>query len=316
MINKLLDGCFKDEVDAASKINLIGELAGAAAIGLNTRLKKPKAIIFKGETAENGKSQILDVLRGLLPDSAVSSISPQKFSDERFIIGLLNKQLNCSDELTSAAAVGSDVFKSVITGEPVSGRDVYRSMVVFRSQALNVFATNDLPAFRGGMDRGVIRRLVVIPFLRVIPENERVENIGQRIAKEEADLLLDFAVKGASRLIPRGQFEVPESCQTALNDWCLAADPIQGWLETVETGKHFPPVRTRDAYATFKSWAIAEGYREDTLPKVHNFAQRIFAHKPEITKGKTKGFPTLKGIRIANQDLPLRGFQNIDLDDL
>ncbi len=184
----LLGGCFLGEDDATQKIALLAELAGAAALGYSTRLIKPKACIFKGERAENGKSQILDLLRGLLPPSAVSSVPPHKFSDEKFIVGLMGKMLNASDELTSAAAIGADVFKNTVTGEPVSGRDVYRSMVVFRPIALHVYATNDLPSFRGGMDRCVIRRLMVVPFNRTIPEHERVERIGQRIATEEANV--------------------------------------------------------------------------------------------------------------------------------
>jgi phage/plasmid-associated DNA primase len=117
--------------------------------------------------------------------------------DERHIIGLVGKLLNASDELSSAAAIASETFKAVVTGEPVQGRDVYKSRVEFRPVAQHLFATNNLPVFAGGMDRGVQRRLLVIPFNRMIPTQERVEQIGQRIAEEEADLLLVWAVDGS-----------------------------------------------------------------------------------------------------------------------
>jgi putative DNA primase/helicase len=46
----------------------------------------------------------------------------------------------------------------------------------------------------------------VVPFNRSIPKTERIEGIGQRIATEEADLLLAWAVGGARRLVQRGRY--------------------------------------------------------------------------------------------------------------
>jgi hypothetical protein len=45
-----------------------------AALGCATQLVAPKAVVLVGRTAENGKSQTIEIMRGLLPNSAVSSI--------------------------------------------------------------------------------------------------------------------------------------------------------------------------------------------------------------------------------------------------
>ena len=65
--------------------------------------------------------------------------------DERHIIGLAGKLLNASDELSFSAAIVSDTFKAIITGEPVDERNVYKSRVEFRPMAQHLFATNTLP---------------------------------------------------------------------------------------------------------------------------------------------------------------------------
>jgi putative DNA primase/helicase len=218
LLGQLLDGVFKGDADAVEKRKLLAEVAGAAAVGYGPKLRQPKAVVLAGETAENGKSQILDVIRGLLPSSAVASVSASKFGDERFIVGLRGKLLNATDEL-SEGAIASEAFKAAITGNPVSGRDVYRSAITFRPVAQHIFAVNRLPKFSGGMDRGVQRRLLPITFNRVIPANERVEDIGQRVGQEEPDLLLAFAVAGAERLIRQRGFTVPESSKAALQQW-------------------------------------------------------------------------------------------------
>src|SRR5207248_2497526 len=71
LLGHLLQGVFRGDPDAPQKVLVLQEIAGAAAIGYGTRLLEPKAVILKGETAENGKSQILDIFRSLLPPDAI-----------------------------------------------------------------------------------------------------------------------------------------------------------------------------------------------------------------------------------------------------
>ena len=52
-------------------MSLLCEIAGSAALGYATKVKQPRAAILFGQTAENGKSQILDLVRRLLPQNAV-----------------------------------------------------------------------------------------------------------------------------------------------------------------------------------------------------------------------------------------------------
>src|SRR5690606_19466623 len=131
MLQKLLRGVFWGDEDAAQKIDVLAEVVGAAALGYATRLRQPRAVILQGETAENGKSQVLDLARSLLPANAISSVTAARMGDERHIVGLVGKMLNASDELSAASAVASDTFKAIVTGEPVQGRDVYKSRVEF-----------------------------------------------------------------------------------------------------------------------------------------------------------------------------------------
>src|SRR6202040_1385431 len=87
----LLEGVFLGDEDAETKVAFLQEIAGGVALGYGTKLRRPKAVILAGATAENGKSQILDVLRGLLPQEAVTSIPAGKMGDERYIPWLAGK---------------------------------------------------------------------------------------------------------------------------------------------------------------------------------------------------------------------------------
>jgi phage/plasmid-associated DNA primase len=307
LLPRLLRGVFLDDPDAQQKRLLLAEVAGAAALGYGSKLRQPKAVILEGQTAENGKSQVLDLFRGLLPPEAVASIPAAKMGDQHFVVGLIGKHLNASDELSGAEAIAGDVFKAVITGEPVTGRDLYCPPITFRPVAQNVFATNALPSFKGGLDKGVQRRLLVVTFNRTIPEDERVENIGLRIADEEADWLLMWAVAGASRLIQQRAFTIPPSSKDALRDWLLGADPVLAWLQScVEVVTPNSPdwekavIKSRDAHAAFVSWAKSEGFRESTLTAINGFVQRLHANCPSIRPKHTRGGNVLVGIRLIS----------------
>src|SRR4051794_23979788 len=200
LLAKYLRETFAGDADAETKRDLAAESLGAAAMGYGTRVRSPKAIVAYSEQGATGKSVYLELLRSLPNPEAVASVPPGKFGDEKYAFRLIGKVLNASDELPDRA-VRADTFKRAITGEPLPARDVYQSAIDFRPVALHVFSTNVLPSFQGGVDGGVVRRLLPVAFNRVVPEAERDPDLAHKIVAQEADLLLECAVEGASRLL-------------------------------------------------------------------------------------------------------------------
>lgn len=277
LLHRLFAGAFHGDADAADKTLLIAEALGAAAAGIATRLGQPKALILHGPSASNGKSSIGALFKALLPPSAVCSVAPAAMSDERQVVHLAGKAANVADELGGAAVAG-EALKKAVTGDPMSGRDVYKSACTFKPEAMHVFTTNRLPHFSGGLDRGLQRRLVVVDFNRPIPKAEIVPNIGERIATEELDGLLGFAVLGTSRLVRNGAFSIPASSRAALEGW-LRDEPLIQWSEMRLKPVAEPPARgwhkTADLFADFVRWAKDEGYRDGALPQPNTFAKQL-----------------------------------------
>jgi len=278
LLAKLLEGCFAGDGDAEDKVTLFAEIAGAVILGIACRLSAPKCIVLLGETAENGKSQFLDALKGLVPQEAVSSITPQQMGHEQYRALLAGKLLNVSDEL-GMAAIQSDAFKAIITGEAVTAKAVYRPPFSFRPVAQHVFATNRLPPFSDGMDRGVRRRLLPLVFDRTIPMDARIPDIGKRIASEEAHLLLAFAIHGAQRILEQGTFTIPVSSRQALARWSLSSDPVMAFLQDDEvvtiTGDYGDQVTSKRAYSVFRSWTRGEGIPAVQVPPHGQFTARV-----------------------------------------
>lgn len=301
MLHTLLEGAFRGDPDAAGKFDLIGEILGAAAFGMATRLPQPKAFVFLGETASNGKSTVASLLRCLLPKSAVSSIPPSAYEDERRIINLAGKAANVADEL-SVSAISGETFKAAVTGDPIEGRDLYRSAMTFVPQALHLFTTNALPRFNGGLDRGLQRRLVVVTFNRTIPESEIIPDIADRIKRDELDLLLGMAISGAQRLISRRGYTIPASSSDALSSW-LRLDPINEWFEErcveIETEPMDGWMRTSELFKDFKTWAVDHGHAERFLPAVTIFGQRFKLLPGVVITRRAKGSVAI-GIGLAD----------------
>lgn len=288
LLYKLLNGAFLDDPDAAAKIDLIGEMLGAAAFGMATRVKQPKAFVLLGETANNGKSTIASLFSALLPAGAVSAVSPAYFNDEKRIINLAGKAANVADEL-SAAAISGEEFKAAVTGNTLEGRSLYKDVVSFTPRALHCYTTNVLPKFVGGIDKGLKRRLVVVQFNRTIPDSEIIVDIVNRIRDEELDLLVGFAIAGAQRLKKRGNYTIPDSSERALDDW-LKMEAFNEWfgirVASAETTPYGGWLKTSQLYADFKTWAIEEGHKESTLIAVNTFGQRLKAISGiEMTRG-------------------------------
>ena len=66
-------------------VDLVAKAAASAAFGIETQLRQPRVVVLLGRKPENGKSQILDLMQGVLPEEAVSSNPPNWFTDDRYM---------------------------------------------------------------------------------------------------------------------------------------------------------------------------------------------------------------------------------------
>ena len=279
---RLCEGCFGEDTEYSLKVDLMGELIGAALFALSTRIPSPKTIILLGETAANGKSQWLALKRSLLPKHAVSSVAPSEMDNQQRRAQLSGVWLNTADEL-GHEAITSDKFKAVVSGDRVSGKVVYREPFEFNPEALHVFATNVLPTFKDGMDRGVRRRLQVLTFARRIPSSERIVDIGRKTATNEAELLLAFAVDGACRLMKQRHFTRTHSGQRRLSEWIVESDLIAAFFEDEDvveiTGQKSDRYNAKDVYRVFRAWAQDVGVSDSRVPTQSQFTRRAKAHQ-------------------------------------
>jgi phage/plasmid-associated DNA primase len=91
----------------------------------------------------------------------------------------------------------------------------------------------------------------------------------------------DDAVAAATDLVRERNFTVPPSSDVALKDWVRLADPVMGWAaariryDKPDAIVKSEAIKSSAAYASFREWALATGYRPEHIPAVNGFVQRL-----------------------------------------
>jgi phage/plasmid-associated DNA primase len=165
----------------------------------------------------------------------------------------------------------------------VPARDVYKSATDFVPIAQHVFSTNVLPSFSGGVDGGVLRRLLPLGFEHRLDEQECDPGLVSKILRDESDLLLDFAVEGARRLVKSNSFTIPASSGELLQSWVRDADPVRGWAaDNLVVTAYESVISVGTLYADFVRWADEQGLKREFLPNVKAFGKRLRGVDPKL----------------------------------
>jgi phage/plasmid-associated DNA primase len=230
------------------------------------------------------------MVRELIPEGAVSALSPQNLSDERHTPGLDGAWLNAQTEVSSDFSDGT-VLKAAIMGEIIrvnpKGKDAYDLMI----EALFLFAGNALPRFKGDL-KSIMDRWLPIKFERRVRDTkEDIKDIGKTIAQTEMAGLIEWAMFCGRRLMEERQYTIPPSSQAIFADWREDSDPVQTWL-TYEVQSLSESLDKRDwtsltdVYESFADWAKSAGYKPITRRTLSKRIKDAGKRVERITEGR------------------------------
>ena len=173
------------------------------AVGYAFHKSIPKAVLFFliGDGG-NGKSVFIDVISSLCGKENVCNISLNRLNDEKYLPELMGKMINVSGETPNARCMNTDLIKSVVAGDWVTGREVYKKPSKFKPYAKHYLGMNTLPEIEDNT-HGMWRRIHVINFPRKFSENEMdVELTGKLM--DELSGIFNWALEGYRRLRDQG----------------------------------------------------------------------------------------------------------------
>jgi P4 family phage/plasmid primase-like protien len=277
-LDRFWDQVFADatEDERAARVMLIQEFVGASLIGAATSYQR--CLIFEGPGG-NGKSQAEDIIRSVFPARTVCSLPPQQWGERFQISKLVGCLANIVDEIPEKEIVSGDLFKSVITGEPIHTERKHRDPFEHRPIAGHIFSANMLPS-TVDLSHGFFRRFLIVKFTRDM-ENApgSRKDIGKAIAAANLPGIAAWAIEGAARLQRNGTYTVPASSMEAVAEWKRSSDSVALFIdEKTEPADGARPIadgngtRAAPLYASYREWCTNNGYRPVSSK---NFAGRM-----------------------------------------
>lgn len=268
---RALKDWFGEDEDGARRAALLGEFVGGALFGVSARYQKALFLVAPGG---NGKSQLLDVVSALFEGGCATAIRPQDWSNEYQRAALSRSYVNIVPELPSKAIAEGANFKAIITGDPIGAREIYKKPFTFRPRAGHIFSGNAFPDALDTSD-GFWRRILVLLMPRRFDGTEgEIRDLGKRIVHEELPGVLNWAVRGAKRLLEQDGYTIPASSQAAVEAWRRDSDPVASWLHNRTEPAPGPGLglRTTELFADYKAWSESYGF---PLRNLNHFSKAL-----------------------------------------
>lgn len=167
---------------------------------LLNNLKAHKVFFLVGSGA-NGKSVMLNILEAMIGQDFISAMSIQTLTTNQFATAtLVGKKVNiCNEE--ESKYLRSDRFKALISGDLIDACRKYEMNIAFRPTTKYIFASNQLPTF-DGINQGVKRRMVIIPFHRIFQDEEQDRELTAKLLKELPGIT-KWSIEGARKIVER-----------------------------------------------------------------------------------------------------------------
>lgn len=138
---------------------------------LFNNIKIERALVLHGDGG-NGKSTLINIIRNLYGDYNISSVDIANIDNKTKmeLFAMRGKMLNMCSELKLGEKTNVEVFKRVISKEPISARRLYSLPEDISDFPVQIFATNSIPHL-GEVDKAISRRLTIIEFKNTFKED-------------------------------------------------------------------------------------------------------------------------------------------------
>lgn len=242
--------------DFGQKVKLLRQVMGATMFGLGPSFQR--AVLLFG-IGQSGKTQLLRIVEGLLPDTAVSYISPYDFADKFKPAELANSLMNVCGELSASGYIPSEQFKQVVDGTVMQGQLKGQQVFNFKPRAMHWFASNHLPHSKDTTE-GFNRRWAILTFNHMVPKEKKVRDIGDKIIAAQRESICAWVVGGMKELETAGDFVLPKSHFERIGDMCAENDSLFFYLVSDKgpRKKESESVELERIYAGYKAFCYSE----------------------------------------------------------
>jgi putative DNA primase/helicase len=273
-------------------LSLIGEVReqifpfmhGAGANGKTTLLNAVQHILGRGSTGYSSNIQAEVLL------ASASNRHPTEIAD------LAGVRVAIASELEEGQKFAEARIKLLTGKDAISARFMRQDFFTFTPSHTLFLLGNYEPEVRAG-GSAFWRRMLKIPFLNIVPKENRDPGLEDKLAEESAGILA-WMIQGC-RQYTAGGLDEPESVRVATNLYERDQDTVNQFLEecctTGEPTRQDLHVRISELRSSYEAWCREAGFDSVTAK---SFTQRLRTHG--ITTSRTMSARFYDGVRLAD----------------
>jgi putative DNA primase/helicase len=164
--------------------------------------------------------------------------------------------------------LAAGLIKQITGGDPLYARNPYAKYGIEHRPGYKIwFVTNHLPIIDGA-DYALMRRIFLIPFHAIIPEEMRVDQYAEVLFNREGPGILNWMIEGLKRYQSRGRFELPQKVLAAIQKYRTDSDILIEWMEDECVKEAGAEEQRAILYSAYTTWC--EGAGADPV-KQHQF---------------------------------------------
>ena len=289
-----LDIFFQEDTDL---IDYVQKIVGLSAIG---KVYVEALIIAYGE-GRNGKSTFWNVV------SRVLGTYSGNISADMLTVGCRRnvkpelaeakgKRLLIAAELEEGVRLNTSNVKQLCSTDEIFAEKKYKAPFAYIPAHTLVLYTNHLPKV-GAIDRGIWRRLIVIPFGAKIEGGSDIKNYADYLFKKAGGAILSWVIEGAKKVIADGfKLNMPSKVEKAVatykdnNDWMTAFLQARCELDAKAVAK------SGEVYSEYRAYCIQVG---DYIRNSADFYSAIELFGFERFRDKKGRY--IKGFRLKSE---------------
>lgn len=243
------------------RADLVEFLQKAVGYALTGDISEQVMFVLHG-AGRNGKSTFINTIKDLLGDyarqaSTETFVTKQNTGNANTDIARLKgSRLVSAVESEQGKRLAESLVKQLTGGEPITARFLYQDEFEFKPSFKIFLTTNHKPEIRG-TDRGIWRRIKLIPFTVTIPTEEVDTKLDEKLKKEFPGILR-WAVEGCLKW-QRDGLQEPKEVREATEGYREEMDILLHFVNDCCVINPRAKVAAKNLYLSYQRWCDDNG---------------------------------------------------------